>query len=638
LDLIRGSTTSTDSKFCPVCGETFGPEEEQCPTDGARLLLAAEEASLLGETLDGRYEIRDVLGEGGMGIVYLAHQPTMDRDVAVKVLHPYYSKDKEALQRFLREARAASKLRHPNTIRVFDFGQTSDGLLYMVLEILRGRALADIIDNDGAIHYSDAIDIAVQVCDALSEAHEQGIVHRDLKPDNIHIEQAHGRPNHVKLLDFGIARMESDVRATQTGAIVGTPTYMSPEQATGAAPVDGRADIYALGCIIYEMITGTVAFQGATPLEVLVKHLNEPPPPIPADIQAEVPDALLELIDRTMAKRPEDRYESCELLRDALLQAEQAPLQAAPQAIVTPGGSSTATFGTGSAVERPNTRPGRAVARLSDVGLAPAEAPQGGFGQPPNARQPTPDRSGTTADLFPMGVGDAQPAPAQPQAAPPQYYSQGAPRPTGSHRIPRPTGAQPLAGTSSQRNSTPVAPNPVAAPTRRSRTTSTRLRPANIPMQRAGNGHRYELLMSSSDRGVLHCQDTEPPKTGARFELIGNDVVLRNVQLTVEVVSTENTAGMPWVNVRWVQFAASGPRQMRAAFQKLMDEAIHIPADYDHLTDDLWLAYDPQTGLFSAIPAPIRDTRRRRQSSKRMRAVKQPRRILEITSKKGRKN
>ena len=129
----KGIATSTDSKFCPVCGESYSCDAEQCTEDGARLLLAAGEENLVGETLDGRYEIRDILGEGGMGIVYLAHQPTMDRDVAVKVLHPYYSKDKEALQRFLREARAASRLRHPNTIRVFDFGQTADGLLYMVL-------------------------------------------------------------------------------------------------------------------------------------------------------------------------------------------------------------------------------------------------------------------------------------------------------------------------------------------------------------------------------------------------------------------------------------------------------------------------------------------------------------------------
>lgn len=636
--MLEDRPTSTDSKFCPVCGDAFTLEDEQCPNDGARLLLAAEDSNLVGEVLDGRYEIRSILGEGGMGVVYLAHQPTMDRDVAVKVLHPYYSKDKEALQRFLREARAASKLRHPNTIRVFDFGQTQDGLLYMVLEILRGRSLADIIDNDGRLTYHDAIDIAVQVCDALSEAHEQRIIHRDLKPDNIHIEQAHGRPNHVKLLDFGIAKMESDVRATQTGAIVGTPTYMSPEQATGADPVDGRADIYALGCIIYEMVTGVVAFQGATPLEVLVKHLNETAPPIPDEVKAEVPDALLLLIERTMAKRAGDRYPNCEALRGALQAADKAPLQAPTNTeqffIPLIGGGMDGApppphqANMPGAPPRTQTKPG-AGARLSDVRLAaaataydpiPPSPLQSRGATSPQLAQSTGagGMASETADLFPNPGAIGR-------------------RPTGGAQdVAGSTGpATPELGSTRAATSRPTSPG-AAAPSSRKRMLSARLRPANVPLQRAGSGHRFELLMSSPDRGVLHCLDAEPPRVGSKFVLVGNDVVLRSVQLTVEVVSTEDTGGMRYINVKWIQFASSGSKQMRSAFQKILGDTISIPKDFEHLTEELWLAYDPLTTVFSAFPAPIKETRRRRQSSKRMKSVR-PRRILEITSKKGNK-
>ena len=171
---------------------------------------------------------------------------------------------------------------------------------------------------------------------------------------------------------------------------------------------------------------------------------------------------------------------------------------------------------------------------------------------------------------------------------------------------------------------------------RRERPSSPRFRPANIPLQRASNGDRYELLMSSADRGVLQCVGCEPPNVGARVELIGNDVVLRNVQLTVEVVSTDYASGTPWFNVAWLQFAASDPKQMRAAFHKLIHDGVEIPADYDHLTDELWLAFDLSSQRFSAIPTPLLNSRRRRHSSKRLRAAKQ-RRILDVTSKKGRK-
>ncbi|MFN8149495.1 MAG: serine/threonine-protein kinase, partial [Solirubrobacterales bacterium] len=296
--------------------------------DGERLVLLSEEPSLVGHVLDSKYTLISKLGEGGMGSVYLAEQATMGREVAIKVLRREFSQNRQAIKRFLREARAASKLAHPNTITVYDFGQSNDGLLYLVMERLSGRPLADILDSDGALSVELSIHIVSQICDSLAEAHRQGITHRDLKPENIFIEQKVGNQFFVKVLDFGIAKMAGDeatTQATATGMICGTPSYMSPEQAMGKE-IDGRSDIYALGVLTYEMLTNEKPFEGDTPMEVMLKHINEPSPNVYQRTQIQIPQGIQDVLDKMLAKKPEQRPATCEEAKSLLHAAMGTPL------------------------------------------------------------------------------------------------------------------------------------------------------------------------------------------------------------------------------------------------------------------------------------------------------------------------
>ncbi len=315
-------------KFCPACSRVYNEDATVCEIDGERLVLLSEEPSLVGHVLDGKYTLISKLGEGGMGSVYLAEQATMGREVAIKVLRREFSQNRMAIKRFLREARAASKLAHPNTITVYDFGQSNDGLLYLVMEKLTGRPLADILDSDGSLPVERAVHILAQICDSLSEAHKNGITHRDLKPENIFIEEKVGNPDFVKVLDFGIAKMAGDettTQATAAGMICGTPAYMSPEQAMGKE-IDGRSDIYALGVLLYEMLTNEKPFEGDTPMEVMLKHINEPSPDIYQRTQIQVPQGIQDTIDRLLAKKTEARPSDCQVAKKLLLQGLETPL------------------------------------------------------------------------------------------------------------------------------------------------------------------------------------------------------------------------------------------------------------------------------------------------------------------------
>ncbi len=315
-------------KFCPACSRVYNDDVALCEVDGERLVLLNEEPSLVGHVLDGKYTLISKLGEGGMGSVYLAEQATMGREVAIKVLRREFSQNRTAIKRFLREARAASKLAHPNTITVYDFGQSNDGLLYLVMERLSGRPLADILDQDGVLAPQRASHIFGQICDSLAEAHKQGITHRDLKPENIFIEQKVGNDDFVKVLDFGIAKMQGDDatgQATATGMICGTPSYMSPEQAMGK-DIDGRSDIYALGILLYEMLTNEKPFEGDTPMEVMLKHINEPPPDIYQRTGIQVPQGVQETIERLLSKKADQRPDDCQQAKHMLIAALTTPL------------------------------------------------------------------------------------------------------------------------------------------------------------------------------------------------------------------------------------------------------------------------------------------------------------------------
>ena len=320
--MSMGPSRSTEmERFCPVCGRGYAKDASKCEQDGADLALVAGEPDLIGTEIAGEYQIIDILGYGGMGAVYLARKKPKYFEVAVKILHRHYATDKDAIRRFLSEARAASRLSNPNTITIFDSGQTREGLLYIAMELLRGRPLSAVFAEQTRLPYRRAVRIVTHICESLAEAHGQGVIHRDLKPDNIFIERSPGKPETVKVLDFGIAKIWDDAGqgVTTTGVVCGTPMYMSPEQAL-SDPLDGRSDIYSLGILLYEALTGKPPFRGRSPIGTMVKQVREAPPPIPDRVIDEVPASLLTILDSMLAKEPDQRPESCSDLRKRLIE------------------------------------------------------------------------------------------------------------------------------------------------------------------------------------------------------------------------------------------------------------------------------------------------------------------------------
>ncbi|MCC6620978.1 MAG: serine/threonine protein kinase [Deltaproteobacteria bacterium] len=264
---------------------------------------------LIGATVADKYRVDRLLGAGGMGAVYVATQLAVNRPVAIKVLRqmPGVS-ESQLVERFKREALATSKLRHPNTVSVIDFGQTPQGMLYLVLELLQGVTLTRLIRSEGPLAPERVAAIGKQIAKSLAEAHTHGIVHRDLKPDNVFICDYHGDPDFTKVMDFGIARlMTADVNMTRTGMMIGTPRYMAPEQAIGKK-VSPVADLYSLGVILYEMLTGAPPFSADSSMGLALAHINETPPPLllpgyPEPLAA----AWRGLVGALLAKAPGER-------------------------------------------------------------------------------------------------------------------------------------------------------------------------------------------------------------------------------------------------------------------------------------------------------------------------------------------
>src|SRR5258705_8489807 len=269
------------------------------------------------EILDGQFKIVQKIGTGGMGSVYRAEQPAMNRQVAIKILHPKLAGRKDLTARFRREARAMSQLTHPNTVKVFMYGELEDdGSLYIVMEMLEGRNLNQTVRKEGPLPVERAIPILIQCCGALQEAHDLGIVHRDLKPENIFLSKQGGMADYPKVLDFGLAKVTErqmqpgSVILTQEGMVFGTPEFMSPEQAQGKT-LDARSDIYSLAVILYEVLTGKLPFSARTPMEYIQKHVTRPPIPIDERVPGRrFPDGFDAMIKKALEKRPEDRYSS----------------------------------------------------------------------------------------------------------------------------------------------------------------------------------------------------------------------------------------------------------------------------------------------------------------------------------------
>jgi tRNA A-37 threonylcarbamoyl transferase component Bud32 len=301
----------------------------------------------------GKYELLEKVGQGGMAYVYKAHQPTIDRHVAVKVLHSHLADDAEFLTRFKREAQGLGRLRHPHIVSVIDF-DVDDGWYYMVMDYIEGETLEAYLDRRGRLPLAEALRLMAQVTSALAYAHDNGRIHRDIKPSNVMF--ADDAQRHAVITDFGLTRLLDNATLTLSGTIAGTPAYMSPEAAQGQK-TDARSDIYSLGVMLYEMVTGQRPFLGETPLSIIMKLVIEPLPPA-LSINPELPPAVDTLLQKAMAKQPEERYQTAaEMLaavqavaggklpvvngeaepdRTQLLRAETAVLPAQPAAINTP--------------------------------------------------------------------------------------------------------------------------------------------------------------------------------------------------------------------------------------------------------------------------------------------------------------
>jgi eukaryotic-like serine/threonine-protein kinase len=280
--------------------------------------------TLAGRVFSNRYEIQREIAQGGMAEVYLAHDQLLNRPVALKALFPEYAREPSFVERFRREAQAAANLNDPNIVAIYDWGQ-EDGTYFIVMEYVEGRSLRDLIRSEAPIEPGKAAEITAEIASALAFAHRNGVVHRDVKPGNVLLTQS----GTVKVTDFGIARAGTSDGLTQTGSVMGTATYFSPEQAQGL-PVDGRSDVYALGVVLYEMVTGVAPFIGDSPVSVAYKHVREDPT-VPSAHNPDVPPDLQQIIMTALAKLPENRYQTADDMRADILRFRRGrPVIGAP--------------------------------------------------------------------------------------------------------------------------------------------------------------------------------------------------------------------------------------------------------------------------------------------------------------------
>lgn len=316
---------------CQVCGRRNPGDACFCGGCGQQLVVDAEVSGLVeapnvadplvGRVIADRYRILSLLGRGGMGVVYKIEHVHIGKMMAMKLLHGELARDRDTIKRFRREAEAVSRLNHPNTVQVFDFGR-SEGLMYLVMEFVDGDDFGQLIRGEGSLDFKRVARICAQVCASVDEAHEAGIIHRDLKPENVMITEVPGQSERAKVLDFGLAKLRDNtgnVTVTRAGSIVGTPYYMSPEQIRGD-DVDPRGDVYAIGAMIYKACAGVPPFAAPTPMGVLTKHLTDPVIPPSEKSSKHLPPEADRIVLKAMQKDPAERYQSASELRDDLLE------------------------------------------------------------------------------------------------------------------------------------------------------------------------------------------------------------------------------------------------------------------------------------------------------------------------------
>ncbi|MGW0548581.1 protein kinase domain-containing protein [Streptomyces altiplanensis] len=357
-----------------------------------------------GSVAGGRYQLRDLLGEGGMASVYLAYDSALDRQVAIKTLHTELGREQSFRERFRREAQAVAKLSHPNIVSVFDTGEDQlDGALmpYIVMEYVEGQPLGSVLRADieqyGAMPADKALKITADVLAALDTSHEMGLVHRDIKPGNVMMNKR----NVVKVMDFGIARaMQSGVTSmTQTGMVVGTPQYLSPEQALGRG-VDARSDLYSVGIMLFQLVTGRLPFDADSPLAIAYAHVQEEPV-APSSINRSIPPAVDALVARALKKNPNERFPSAAAMRDECARVSGSGQTGAAPVIIGGGPAAQSGSGVGSAVFPPVEQTGYPQSGSVQTPYQPGPAPYGpptpapgpaqqGYGYPAQTAHPTP--------------------------------------------------------------------------------------------------------------------------------------------------------------------------------------------------------------------------------------------------------
>jgi eukaryotic-like serine/threonine-protein kinase len=313
-------------KTCPVCSTTYPDTDAFCPKDGSTLRLDEGSASLVGSVIADRYLVSKLLGEGGMGQVYLAGHVRLPQQAAIKVLHSSMVQDSGAIARFNREAANAARIEHERVARVFDFGETSDGLVYLAMEFVPGRTLRELLEEAGRLEPTRAANILYQVAEGLDAAHRINIVHRDLKPDNVLVMTDEQGLDKCKVVDFGIAKALNDsdskkTQLTQVGAIIGTPEYMSPEQVLGEA-IDARSDVYALAVVAFHLLTGALPFSASTPERTLTARLISKPLTLrEAAPEIEWPESLQQAFNQALEGDPAERTPTALIFAETLVSA-----------------------------------------------------------------------------------------------------------------------------------------------------------------------------------------------------------------------------------------------------------------------------------------------------------------------------
>ena len=421
-------------KACWSCGASVSPTHRFCLRCGADTTKPPDAApaqdELVGQTLVGKFRIERQIGYGAMGTIYKAEQVALQKAVVIKVLHRHLLGDPELIQRFHREARAASRLNHPNCVQIIDFGSLEDGSLYIAMEYIAGTDLATILEREYPLDHRRLIAITKQICVALDEAAANGVLHRDLKPENIMIEDRRTQRDHVKVVDFGIAKLEDNNPnskrsfQTRTGIVCGTPEYMSPEQARGQK-LDARSDLYALGVMLYHLVTDRLPFDAPSPIEVVTKHISELPVP-PSTYRKDLPPAFEQLILTLLEKDREKRPAGAMDVSAELDRIDRELAQHVDEVTAKPADDQTVVC----------MRPISQLIQLIDMGIKPgahvsaSAAPQAAA-PAPDPQSDTTDQATTRERLRKDSVRDAQ-TEVQPRPTPPNPTTgprEGEPRP-----------------------------------------------------------------------------------------------------------------------------------------------------------------------------------------------------------------